>query len=46
MTVHVELPASISEAEVHDLLSLGIQNGWHDTVDRLAAKFASTSVTA
>ena len=45
MTVHVELPASLSEAEVHEWLSLGIQNGWRDTVDRLAAAFASTSVT-
>ena len=45
MTVHVELPASLSEAEVHEWLSLGIQNGWRDTVDRLAATFASTSVT-
>ena len=44
MTVHVELPASLSEAEVHEWLSLGIQNGWRDTVDRLAATFASTSV--
>ena len=35
----------ISEAEVHEWLSLGIQNGWRGTVDRLAATFASASVT-
>ena len=45
MTLHVELPASLSEAEVHEWLSLGIQNGWRGTVDRLAAIFASASVT-
>jgi uncharacterized protein YndB with AHSA1/START domain len=44
MTVHVELPASLSEAEVHEWLSLGIQNGWRDTVDRLAAELASITV--
>ena len=33
------------EVEVHEWLSLGIQNGWRATVDRLAATFASASVT-
>jgi hypothetical protein len=44
MTVHVELPATLSDAEVHGWLSLRIQNGWRDTVDRLAAELASITV--
>jgi uncharacterized protein YndB with AHSA1/START domain len=40
MILHVELPAGLSEAEVEDWLSLGITNGWRDTVDRLAAELA------
>jgi uncharacterized protein YndB with AHSA1/START domain len=37
MLLHVELPESLSDAEVEEWLSLGIRNGWRDTVDRLAA---------
>ena len=37
MLLHVELPESLSEAEVEEGLSLGVRNGWQDTVDRLAA---------
>lgn len=43
MTVHVELPASLSEHQVQEWLSRGIRGGWRDTVDRLAAALASTS---
>jgi uncharacterized protein YndB with AHSA1/START domain len=45
MTVHVELPASLSREEVEEWLSLGIRNGWQDTVDRLAAQPARTPTT-
>jgi uncharacterized protein YndB with AHSA1/START domain len=37
MSVHVELPAHLSEDDVRKWLSLGIREGWRDTVDRLAA---------
>ncbi len=37
MTVHVELPVGLSDERVVEWLSLGIQDGWRDTVDRLAA---------
>jgi uncharacterized protein YndB with AHSA1/START domain len=37
MTVHVELPASLSEHEVRELFAMGVREGWRDTVDRLAA---------
>jgi uncharacterized protein YndB with AHSA1/START domain len=43
MTVHIELPASLSEDQVQEWLSLGIRDGWRDTVDRLAARLAPTS---
>jgi Activator of Hsp90 ATPase homolog 1-like protein len=43
MTVHVELPASLSEAEVTSGSRWG-HNGWRDTVDRLAAELASITV--
>jgi uncharacterized protein YndB with AHSA1/START domain len=45
MTVHVELPASLSEDRLQEWWSLGIRDGWRDTVDRLAAALASTSTT-
>jgi uncharacterized protein YndB with AHSA1/START domain len=45
MVLHVELPASLSEEAVQKWLSLGIQNGWHDTVDRLAAELTRTPAT-
>ena len=45
LTVHVELPAHLAEEQVQEWLSLGIRNGWTDTVDRLAKTFARTSAT-
>jgi uncharacterized protein YndB with AHSA1/START domain len=42
MTVHVELPASLSDDRVQEWWSLGIRDGWRDTVDRLAARLART----
>jgi len=42
MTVHVELPASFSEDRVQEWWSMGIRDGWRDTVDRLAAGLART----
>jgi uncharacterized protein YndB with AHSA1/START domain len=42
MTVHVELPASLSRQEVEEWFSLGIRNGWQESVDRLAAQLART----
>ncbi len=46
MSVRVELPAGLSEDGVREWLSMGIRDGWRDTVDRLAAVFAKTSTTA
>jgi uncharacterized protein YndB with AHSA1/START domain len=40
LTVHVELPASFSEDQVQEWLSMGVRQGWRDTVDRLAAGLA------
>jgi uncharacterized protein YndB with AHSA1/START domain len=45
MTVHVELPASVSEERVQEWWSMGIRDGWRDTVDRLAAALVTTSTT-
>lgn len=45
MSVHVELPASLSAERVEEWFSMGIRNGWRDTVDRLAAALASTTTT-
>jgi uncharacterized protein YndB with AHSA1/START domain len=42
MVVHVELPATLSEESVQEWWSLGIRDGWRDTVDRLAAALART----
>jgi hypothetical protein len=42
MTVHVELPASFSEDRVQEWWSIGIRDGWRDTVDRLATRLACT----
>ena len=44
MTVHLELPASLSEDEVQEWFSMGIRDGMRQTVDRLAAALASTPV--
>jgi uncharacterized protein YndB with AHSA1/START domain len=38
MTVRVQLPEGISEAQAREWLSHGIREGWRDTVDRLAAR--------
>jgi hypothetical protein len=46
MSIHVELSASLSEDGVREWLSIGIRDGWRDTVDRLPAALASTSTTA
>ncbi len=46
MNVRVELPAGLAEDRVQEWWSLGIRDGWRDTVDRLAAVLASTSTTA
>jgi uncharacterized protein YndB with AHSA1/START domain len=46
MTVHVALPAGLSEEGVEERLSLGIRDGWSDTVDRLAATLSRTKRTA
>lgn len=40
MKVHVELSSGLSDAAAQQWWSLGIQNGWRDTVDRLANSFA------
>jgi uncharacterized protein YndB with AHSA1/START domain len=37
MMVTVELPAHFSDAQVQEWLSMGVRDGWRDTVDRLAA---------
>jgi uncharacterized protein YndB with AHSA1/START domain len=41
LTVHVELPAHLSEDGVQEWWSLGIRDGWRDTVDRLVVAFAA-----
>jgi uncharacterized protein YndB with AHSA1/START domain len=46
MTVRVELPASLSEQQLREWWSLGIRDGWRDTVDRLADALARTSSAA
>ena len=40
LTLTVELPAHLSEEEARTWLTLGIRDGWRDTVDRLAAVYA------
>jgi uncharacterized protein YndB with AHSA1/START domain len=44
MTVRVQLPEGISEAQAQEWLSRGIREGWRDTVDRLAARLTSAPV--
>jgi uncharacterized protein YndB with AHSA1/START domain len=41
MTLCVELPAGLSSEEVQEWFSLGVRDGWRDTVDRLAAALAA-----
>jgi hypothetical protein len=45
MMVTVELPARLPAARVEEWVSLGIRDGWRDTVDRLVATLARTSTT-
>ena len=45
MSVRVELPMSLSEDGVREWWSLGIRDGWRETVDRLAAALTRTSTT-
>ncbi len=40
LTVHVELPASLPQERVEEWWSMGVRDGWRDTVDRLAAELA------
>lgn len=42
MTVCVELPAGLSDEQAQEWWSLGIRDGWRDTVDRLAGALART----
>ncbi len=43
MTVRVELPASLPTERAEEWWSLGVCEGWKDTVDRLADALARTS---
>ena len=43
MTVHMELPAGLSDARVEEWWAIGIRQGWQATIDRLAARFASST---
>jgi uncharacterized protein YndB with AHSA1/START domain len=45
MMVTVELPTSFSDERVEEWLSMGVRDGWCDTVDRLAATFAQLQVS-
>jgi uncharacterized protein YndB with AHSA1/START domain len=42
MMVVIELPSSLSRAEVEEWWSRGIRDGWRNTVDRLATEVART----
>ena len=44
MSVHVELPASLSEEQVQEWWSLGVKNGWRGTVDRLEVALSRATV--
>jgi len=46
MIVSFELPAGLSEDEVKHWFSLGVRDGMRNTVNRLAAVFASTPIPA
>jgi uncharacterized protein YndB with AHSA1/START domain len=46
MTVHVAIPATMSEEGMPDGWFGHIRHGWRDTVDRLAAALASPSPTS
>jgi uncharacterized protein YndB with AHSA1/START domain len=38
MTLHVELPAGLSDERVQEWWSMGIRDGWRDSVDRLVTR--------
>ena len=46
MMLHVEFPIRFSEDEVREWIAMGVENGWRDTVDRLAAALASAPAPA
>jgi len=46
MTLTVELPTGLSDDEVRHWLSLGIRDGWRQTVNRLAVVLAGTPIAA
>ena len=46
MTVHVAIPATMSDEDMPDGWFGHIQHGWRDTVDRLAAALASSPATS
>jgi uncharacterized protein YndB with AHSA1/START domain len=46
MCVRVDLPANLSGDGVQHWLSLGIRDGWRQTVDRLASDLARTATAA
>ena len=41
MTLCMELPASLSQAQVQEWFDMGIRDGWRDTVDRLVTSLAA-----
>ena len=45
MSIHVELPASLSEDEVREWWSMGSRNGWSATVDRLEVALSKAAMT-
>ena len=46
LTVHVELPAGLPADQVREWWSLGVRDGWRDTVDRLARLYTGTAAPA
>jgi uncharacterized protein YndB with AHSA1/START domain len=45
MLVTVELPASLSEADVKKWVSMGVRDGWRDTVERLVTELARATAS-
>jgi hypothetical protein len=41
MRLRVDLPESLAPDQVQEWWSLGIRDGWRDTVDRLASSLAA-----
>jgi len=46
MMLHVEFPIRFSEDEVREWIAMGVENGWRDTVDRLAAALGNAPAPA